>query len=326
MMTLYPEIKPYRRDCLSVQPPHKLYIEESGDPDGIPVLFVHGGPGGGCDSRSRCFFDPERYRIILFDQRGCGRSTPHAELENNTTQALVEDMEAIRQHLGIEQWVLFGGSWGSTLSLVYAEQYPERVLGMILRGIFLCRDRELKWFYQDGASRVFPDYWEDFEHPIALDRRDNMLAAYYDLLSGDNELARMGAAKAWSLWEGRCATLRPSHETEEHFGDPHVALALARIETHYFMNQAFMDPGQILRNAHKLAGIAGIIVHGRYDMICTLDNAVALNHAWPESTLHIIRDAGHSSSEPSIIDALIRATRDMVRRLRPNDSGDDASD
>ncbi len=326
MMTLYPEIKPYQTHRLAVTEPHNLYIEESGDPDGIPVLFVHGGPGGGCSGKNRCFFDPERYRIILFDQRGAGRSTPHAELENNHTQALLDDIEAIREHLGIEQWLLFGGSWGSTLSLLYAQSYPERVMGLILRGIFLCRDEDLQWFYQHGASLIFPDYWQDYLHPIPKDRRDHMIQAYYDLLTGDNELARMGAAKAWSLWEGRCATLRPNHEVVEHFGEPHVALALARIEAHYFINQGFIEPDQILKNADKLSDIPGIIVHGRYDMICTLDNAVSLHDRWPESQLNIIRDAGHASSEPSIIDALVRATKDMAKRFRPDDEGDDASD
>ena len=326
MMTLYPEIKPYQRHNLQVQAPHELYLEECGDPDGIPVLFVHGGPGGGCESRNRCFFDPERYRIILFDQRGCGRSTPHAELQHNNTQALVEDMEAIREYLGIEQWVLFGGSWGSTLSLVYAQTYPQRVSGLILRGVFLCRDEDLHWFYQHGASRIFPDHWEDFVHPVPEARRADMIRAYYDLLTGDNELARMGAAKAWSLWEGHCATLRPNHEVTERFGDPHVALAMARIEAHYFINHAFLEPNQILNNADKLAEIPGIIVHGRYDVICPLDNAVALHNLWPDSELQIVRDAGHASSEPGIADALVRATREMARRLRPDDEGDDASD
>lgn len=326
MMTLYPEIKPYQTFRLAVEEPHELYVEESGDPDGTPVLFVHGGPGGGCSGKNRCFFDPERYRIILFDQRGAGQSTPHAELNNNHTQALIDDIEAIREHLGIEQWLLFGGSWGSTLSLLYAQSYPDRVMGLILRGIFLCRDEDLQWFYQKGASLIFPDYWQDYLHPVAKDRRDNMIQAYYDLLTGDNELARMGAAKAWSLWEGRCATLRPSHEVVEHFGEPHVALALARIEAHYFINKGFIETDQILKNADKLANIPGIIVHGRYDMVCTLDNAVALHDCWPESQLNIVRDAGHASSEPSIIDALVRATKDMAKRFRPDDEGDDASD
>lgn len=326
MMTLYPEIKAYAKHRLPVQSPHELYIEESGDPDGIPVLFVHGGPGSGCDKRSRRFFDPERYRIILFDQRGAGQSTPHAELEHNNTQALIADMEAIRELLGIEQWMLFGGSWGSTLSLLYAQDFPERVAGMVLRGIFLCRDQDLQWFYQHGASQVFPDYWEDYIHPIAADKRGDFISAYYELLTGDNELARMGAAKAWSLWEAHCATLRPRHETVEHFGEPHTALALARIEAHYFINKAFIEADQVIKRADRLSGIPGIIVHGRYDMICTLDNAVSLHNAWPESQLNIIRDAGHASSEPGIVDALVRATRDMARRFRPEDNGDDASD
>ena len=326
MMTLYPEIKPYQTHRLPVQAPHELYIEECGDPDGIPVLFVHGGPGSGCNKRNRCFFDPERYRIILFDQRGCGLSTPHAELANNTTQALVADIEVIREYLDIEQWVLFGGSWGSTLSLVYAQQYPQRVMGLILRGVFLCREQDVSWFYQHGASLIFPDYWEDFVHPVSPGARGDMVGAYYQLLTGDNELARMGAAKAWSLWEAHCATLRPSHEIVEHFGDPHIALAMARIECHYFVNDAFLEPNQILKNAARLEGIPGIIVHGRYDMVCPLDNAVSLHNVWPDSSLHIVRDAGHSALEPSITDALIRATRDMARRFRPDDEGDDASD
>lgn len=319
MLTLHPEIKPYEQHRLAVDHPHELYIEESGNPDGIPVLFVHGGPGSGCSTSNRCFFSPDHYRIILFDQRGAGHSTPHAELRENNTQALVDDIEKIRQYLDIEQWVLFGGSWGSTLSLLYAQAFPERVLGLILRGIFLCRDQDLDWLYNYGASQVFPDYWADFLQPIADDKRDDFIAAYYDLLTSDNELARMGAAKAWCVWEGRCATLRPNHNVVEHFSEPHVALAMARIEAHYFINKGFLVPNQLLDNCDKLAGIPGIIVHGRYDMVCTLDNAVALHKAWPDSQLNIIRDAGHSSSEPGITDALVSATRDMARLLRPED-------
>ncbi len=325
MMTLYPEIKPYKTHRLSVEDPHELYLEESGNVLGIPVLFVHGGPGAGSDPKSRLFFNPEHYRIILFDQRGAGLSTPHAELENNSTQALLADMEAIREYLGIEQWVLFGGSWGATLSLVYAQTYPDKVMALILRGVFLCREQDLQWFYQSGASKIFPDYWEDYIQPIKKTERNHLIAAYYELLTGDNELARMGAAKAWSLWEARCATLRPSHELVESFSAPHMALAIARIEAHYFVNKGFLEVNQILENAANLAGTPGIIVHGRYDMICTLDNAVALHNSWPESQLNIIRDAGHASSEPSIADALIRATRDIARRFR-KDADDEASD
>jgi len=316
MQTFYPEIKPYQRHEIAVEPPHQLYLDESGNPDGIPVLFVHGGPGAGCSKFDRRFFDPELYRIILFDQRGSGRSLPHAELQGNTTAQLVADMETIRQTLGIERWVLFGGSWGSTLSLVYAETYPERVLGLILRGIFLCRPSDLHWFYQDGASHVFPDHWQDFIHPIPVDERDNLLQAYYRCLTSDNEIQQMAAAKAWSLWEGRCATLRPNQDVVDSFSDPHRALSLARIEAHYFVNNAFLSEDQILRNAHKLEGIPGVIVHGRYDMVCPLDNAFALQNVWPDAELQIIRDAGHASRELGIVDALIRATDAMAKKLR----------
>lgn len=315
MQIFYPEIKPYQRHQIAVEPPHELYVDESGNPDGIPVLFVHGGPGAGCGKYDRRFFDPEVYRIVLFDQRGSGRSRPHAELEGNTTQKLVEDIEVIRTTLGIDKWVLFGGSWGSTLSLVYAQTYPERVLGLILRGIFLCRPEDIHWFYQEGASRLFPDYWEDFVDQIPVEERDNLLAAYYRRLTGENQILQMSAAKTWSGWEGRTATLKPCQDVVDSFTEPHRALSLARIEAHYFMNNSFLEPNQILRDAHKLAGIPGIIVHGRYDVICPLDNAYALHQAWPDSELIIIREAGHASREPGIVDALIRATDDLAKSL-----------
>jgi len=316
MLIFYPDIKPYATHQLKVDGTHTLYLEESGNPDGIPVVFVHGGPGIGCSPRDRCFFDPEQFRIILFDQRGSGHSTPHAELKHNTTQHLLEDMEKIRAHLDVDRWLLFGGSWGSTLSLLYAQAHPERVLGLILRGIFLCRHQDIQWFYQHGASELFPDYWEDFLHPIPTAEHNDLVRAYYQRLTGPNDLAKMAAAKAWSVWEGRCATLRPNAEVVDHFADPHVALALARIECHYFANDTFIDENQILNNVDKLADIPGIIVHGRYDVVCPLANAFALHRAWRKSELHIIRDAGHSAKEPSIVDALVRATRDMASRLR----------
>lgn len=312
MLTLYPELKPYAVHRLAVDPPHDLYIEESGNPDGLPVLVVHGGPGGGCEEYYRRFFDAERYRIILMDQRGAGRSTPLAELEGNTTTRLVEDMERVRELLGVERWVLFGGSWGSTLSLVYAQAHPDRVLGLILRGIFLCRPKDIHWFYQNGANRIFPDYWEDFLGPIPESERGALVEAYYRRLTSSNELEQIQAAKAWSIWEGRCATLHPNPRVVERFGHPHVAIALARIECHYFMNNAFLEPDQILRNARQLAGIPGIIAHGRYDMVCPLDNALALSEVWPEADLRIIRDAGHSASEPAIIDTLMRACDELA--------------
>lgn len=290
-------------------------MEECGNPQGIPVLFVHGGPGAGCNNRSRCFFDPERYRIILFDQRGAGRSTPHAELSSNNSQALVEDIERIRTFLEIDRWCLFGGSWGATLSLLYAQAHPVRVSGLILRGVFLCREEDIKWFYQYGASQVYPDYWQDFIRPVTGGQREDLIAAYHQILTGDNELARVSAAKAWSLWEARCASLRPSSHLEEYYGSAKVALAMARIEAHFFVNKGFVEPNQIINNAPGLADIPGIIVHGRYDMICPLDNALALHQAWPGSELHIIREAGHAATEPGNIDALVKATRDMGRRL-----------
>jgi len=315
VLLLYPEIRPYQTSMLDVGDGHQLYLEESGNPDGIPMLFVHGGPGAGCGRQDRCFFDPERYRIILFDQRGSGRSTPHACLDDNHSSALVADMEAIRLHLGVERWLLFGGSWGSTLSLLYAQAYPQRVLGMVLRGVFLCRKQDIHWFYQQGASLIFPDYWEDYLHPIPEDERHEMVSAFYRRLIGNNELAKMACAKAWSVWEGRCATLRPNPDVVESFADPHMAIALARIEAHYFYNNAFMAENQLLQQVDKLEGIPGIIVHGRYDMVCPLDNALSLHHLWHDSELHIVRDAGHASREPGIVDALIRATRAMARRF-----------
>ena len=315
MLTLFPEIQPYATHRLAVDEPHELHVEECGNPQGLPVLFLHGGPGAGFQPWNRRFFDPARYRIVLFDQRGAGRSTPHASLEGNTTPALVADIEKLREFLGIGQWVVFGGSWGSTLALAYAEAYPQRVLGLILRGIFLCRDQDIRWFYQDGASHVYPDHWADYVKVIPEAERGDFLSAYYKRLTGDDEIARMAAAKAWSVWEGVCATLRPNQHVVDHFSDPHVALSLARIEAHYFVNRIFMEENQLLRDAWKLAGIPGVIVHGRYDMICPLDNAFALHEAWPEAELQVIPDAGHSAAEPGIIDALVRAANDFGRRF-----------
>lgn len=315
MQILFPDIRANAEYRLAVDSTHNLYIEECGNPEGIPILFIHGGPGAGCSRYDRRFFDPDRYRIILFDQRGAGRSTPHAELKDNTSTHLVADIEAIREFLKIEKWALFGGSWGSTLALLYAEAHPERVMGMVLRGIFLCRDQDLSWFYQGGAHRIFPDYWEEFIELIPATEQHDMMAAYYRRLTGSNELAKMGAAKAWATWEARCATLRPNPEVVNDFADPHMALSLACIEAHYFVNQAFIEPDQIIRNAASLAGIPGYIIHGRYDVICPLDNATALHEAWPDAELHIVRDAGHSSHEPSIVDALIKATHDLAKTL-----------
>lgn len=318
MHSLYPEIKPFAVHKLAVQEPHVLHIEESGSRTGLPVLFLHGGPGGGCDENSARFFDPTLYRIITFDQRGCGRSTPHACLENNTTWDLVADIELIRNKLGIDKWVVFGGSWGSTLALAYAQTHPEQVLGLILRGVFLCRPTEISWFYQKGASHLFPDYWEDYIAPIPEAERDDLVTAFYKRLTGKDEIAQLNAARAWSGWEGSTITLAPNPKLTMSFLETKKALAMARIECHYFINNAFLEPNQLLRDMPMIAHIPGIIVHGRYDVICPLENAWQLHKSWPSSELNIIREAGHSAFELGITDALIKATRDMASRLLTN--------
>jgi len=316
MRTLYPQTEPYARHSLAVAEPHVLHVEEYGNPGGIPVVFLHGGPGAGCEAWHPGFFDPLRYRVVLFDQRGAGRSTPHASLQDNSTWDLVSDIEQLRQYLGIDSWVVFGGSWGSTLALAYVETHPQRVLGMVLRGVFLCRpQQEIQWFYQHGASRLFPDYWQDFVAPIPEAERGDLVNAYYQRLAGDNELARMAAAKAWALWEGRTATLIENPDVEGHFSDPYTALSLARIECHYFINDCFLEPNQLLRDAGRLADIPGYIVHGRYDVLCPVDNAWALHQAWPGSQLTITPGTGHSAAEPANIDALVTATDALLELL-----------
>jgi len=312
MSELYPPIHENRHFYLKVDDVHEIYVEECGSEDGVPVVFLHGGPGTGCELYHRQLFDPEKYRIILFDQRGCGRSNPHASLENNTTQDIIADMEKIREELGIEKWVVAGGSWGSTLALTYAETHPKKVLGLIVRGIFLATKKEVDWFYQEGASQFYPDYWEDFIQPIPEDERDNLLKAYYNRLIGENEIARMGAAKAWSLWEARTATLLPSASILKHFSDPRNALSIARIETHYFMHDSFLEEDQLLNNAHRLKDIPGYIIHGRYDMICPIKQAFDLHKAWSKSELFVVQGVGHSAGEAGISAALIKAGNDML--------------
>lgn len=315
MTDLYPQIKPYSSGLLPVDGGHELYWEQCGNPEGVPVVFLHGGPGSGCESYHRRFFDPDRYRILLFDQRGCGRSRPHARLEENTTWHLVSDIERLREHQGIDRWLVFGGSWGSTLALAYAESHSERVAGLVLRGVFLCREREIQWFYQEGASRIFPDYWEDYLQPIPASERGNLVSAYYARLTGEDELARMAAAKAWSRWEARTASLLPDPNIERHFGDPRTALSLARIECHYFMHQSFLEPDQLLRDAGRIAGIPGVIVQGRYDLICPMESAWALHRTWPSSELQVIPDAGHAACEGGIRRALVAACDRFAREL-----------
>jgi len=315
MFQLYPEIKPYARHTVKVGDLHELYVDESGDAEGIPVLFVHGGPGSGCEFDSRCFFDPEKYRIILFDQRGSGRSTPHAETAQNTLTDLISDMETIRKSLNISDWVLFGGGWGSTLSLAYAQAHPDTVLGMVLRGTFLARKSDINWMYQEGASRVFPDYWEEFKRIVPQAEQKNLLASYSQRLNGEDELAKMSAAKAWSMWEAHCASMHPNQRLMKHYANPHRSLARARVGSHYFVRNCFMEENQLLDNMAVIRHIPGILVHGRFDMVSRLENAYSLNRAWPGSQLFVIREAGHSATEPAIIDGLIRATRDLAHRI-----------
>ena len=309
---LFPAIQPTSTWRFSVSDEHTLYLEESGNPDGVPIVFLHGGPGGNCEPGHRRFFDPERYRIILFDQRGCGKSKPHASLENNTSADLVADLEKIREFLNIDKWVVFGGSWGSTLSLLYAQTYPERVHGLILRGIFLARDEDVRWFYQGGAARIFPEAWQHFLEPIPANERDDLISAYYRRLTSDNEIVRMGAAKAWSIWEGSAATLMPDRQVVNHFSDPHIALSIARIECHYFHNNSFMRLNQLLEDMPKIKHLPGFIVHGRYDMICPIEQAVLLDQQWPEARLRIIDNAGHAATEVGISKALVDSCNRML--------------
>ena len=316
LLSLYPSSTPLCQHSLPVGDGHILKVQEHGTAKGLPAVFLHGGPGAGCSSFQPRFFNPQKYRVVTFDQRGCGGSTPHAELHANTTAHLLDDIERIREHLDIERWLVFGGSWGSALGLAYAQRHPERVLGLIVRGVFLCREQDVAWFYQRGAGRVFPDYWQEFLAPIPPAEHDDLVAAYYARLTGDDELARMAAAKAWSIWEGRTATLRPNPNVVNHFADPYVALSLARIECHYFMHDCFLEPDQLLRDVHRLADVPGVIVQGRYDIVCPMDQAHALHLAWPAADYVVVPDAGHSALEPGIIDALVRSTDNMAAQLQ----------
>ncbi|RYG88311.1 prolyl aminopeptidase [bacterium] len=314
---LYPPIRPYARGRLKVSDVHELYYEQSGNPNGKPVVFLHGGPGGGTDGRMRQFFDPKKYRIVLFDQRGCGKSTPHASLVDNTTWHLVEDIEALRAHLGIERWQVFGGSWGSTLALAYAQKHPSAVSELVLRGIFLLRKSELDWFYQnpEGAASVFPDLWEAFVAPIPEAERSDMVGAYYKRLTSENRTERAAAARAWSVWEGATSFLRTNPSYVSKFEEPDYAAAFARIECHYFVNGGFLSSGhQLLRDVERIRQIPCVIVQGRYDMVCPIRSAWHLHRAWPESKLVIVPDAGHSAFEPGIARELRAATDAFAKR------------
>lgn len=304
----YPPIEPYRSGFLDTGNGHRVYWELCGNPDGIPVVFLHGGPGGGCTPAHRRLFDPARYRILLFDQRGCGRSTPHAGLDNNTTWHLVEDIERLRVLTGTERWVVFGGSWGSTLALAYAETHPDRVRGLILRGIFTLRRSELLWYYQEGASWLFPDKWERFLAPIPVAERGDMMAAYRRRLTDPDRAVRIEAAVAWSLWEGETLTLRPAPTLSAQHADEEYALAFSRIENHYFVHGGWLDEGQLIRDVERIRHIPAVIVQGRYDVATPMRTAWDLHRAWPEADFHLVDDAGHAVSEPGIQTALLDAT------------------
>ena len=311
----FPPIQPFSTEFLKVSDIHTIHIEQCGNPNGRPILFLHGGPGGGIGPDHRRYFDPDHYRVILFDQRGSGKSTPAAELAENTTWELVRDIEKIRAHLKIKDWIVFGGSWGSTLALAYAETHPEYVKALVLRGIFLCRPSEIKWFYQFGASEIFPDVWESYFNHIPASERHDFVSAYYKKLTHSDPAVRLSAAKAWSKWEAATSRLFVDLKAIDEFDDPTFALQFARIECHYFMNNSFFKGDSfLLDGVGKIRHIPAVIVHGRYDVVCPVENAWALHKAWPEAKLEIIQDAGHAASEPGIIDALIRAT-DEFRKL-----------
>jgi proline iminopeptidase len=314
MRSFYPEIEPYETGMLDVGDGHRVYWELCGNPNGKPVVFLHGGPGGGCTPTQRRLFDPEKYRILLFDQRGCGRSTPYASLEANTTWHLVADIERLRTMIGVDKWMVFGGSWGSTLALAYAETHPERVTELVLRGIFTLRRSELLWYYQKGASWLFPDKWEGFLAPIPEEERGNLMAAYRRRLTDPDPAVQAQAARAWSLWEGETITLLHNQEYSDQFGDEHYAVAFARIENHYFVNEGWFEEGQLIRNAHRLKGIPGVIIQGRYDIATPPKTAWDLHKAWPEAEFIMVPDAGHAVSEPGITHHLIEATDAFARR------------
>lgn len=306
---LYPAIEPYNTGSLKVSDLHTLYYEQSGNPEGKPVVFLHGGPGGGTSPYCRRFFDPQAYRIILFDQRGCGRSTPYAELTDNTTWHSVADIERLREHLGIDKWQVFGGSWGSTLSLAYAETHPDRVTELVLRGIFMLRRRELEWFYQEGADMIFPDAWESYVAAIPEAERGDMMSAFYRRLTGEDKAERAAAARAWSMWEGSTCFLYQDPEHMQASGEDEFAVAFARIECHYFVHGGFFEcDGQLLRDVDRIRHIPTVIVQGRYDVVCPMKSAWDLHRAFPESDLRVVADSGHSAFEPGIVHELVEAT------------------
>ena len=306
--TLYPAFEANQSGYLKVGDGHELYYEESGNPNGKPAVFLHGGPGGGCMEKMRRFFNPDVYRVVLFDQRGCGKSRPHASLENNTTWDLVNDIEILRTALQIDRWQVFGGSWGSTLALAYSQTHPEHVTELVLRGIFMLRKKEIDWFYQKGASELFPDLWQYYLEPIPKSERDDLLGAYYKRLTSDDPEIRLQAAKAWSKWESSTSFLIPNEKMAAAFDADDLALSLARIECHYFVNDGFMEDNQLINNVGKIRNIPSVIIQGRYDVVCPIVSAWELAQAWPEADLRIVPDAGHAAFEPGIIHELVMAT------------------
>lgn len=306
--TLYPPIEPFRTGMLETGDGHSVYWELCGNPQGKPAVFLHGGPGAGCSVDHRRLFDPERYCVLLFDQRGCGRSRPSASLENNTTWHLVADMERLRELLGLERWLVFGGSWGSTLALAYAQAHTARVSELVVRGIFTLRRAELLWYYQEGASWLFPELWQGFLAPIPEAERGDLMAAYRRRLVGEDRAEQLAAARAWSLWEGQTLTLLPDPDAKTKHGGDDFALAFSRIENHYFVHAGWLEDGQLLKNARKLAGIPGVIVQGRYDVCTPAKTAWELHRAWPEADFHLVADAGHAYNEPGILAQLLAAT------------------
>lgn len=309
MAVLYPDIEPFDSGFLQVDARHRLYYEQCGNPAGKPVVMLHGGPGAGCGPKMRRFHDPKHYRIVLFDQRGAGRSTPHADLVDNTTAHLVADMEQLREHLGVARWQVFGGSWGSTLALAYAQAHPDRVTELVLRGIFMLRRWELEWFYQEGASRLFPDAWDHYLAGIPEVEHADLISAYHRRLTADDPAVRLAAARRWSVWEAATSFLRPDPEFVSGHEDAAFALAFARIEAHYFVNGGFFThEDQLLRDVHRIRHLPGTVVHGRYDVVCPLRNAWDLKKAWPEANLVIAPTSGHSAFEPEIASALVEAT------------------
>jgi proline iminopeptidase len=315
MRTLYPEIEPYKTNTLQVSELHRIYYEECGNPEGTPIVFLHGGPGGGITSDYRRYFDPAKWRIVLFDQRGCGKSLPFAELKENSTWDSVADIEKLRQHLDVEKWSIFGGSWGSTLALSYAQTHPESCSALFLRGIFLLRKKEIDWFYQGGASRIYPDAWEKYLAPIPESERGDLVAAYYKQLTSQDPEVRARAAKAWSVWEASTSKLIQDTDLMDDFGGDEFADAFARIECHYFTNKGFFEnENQLIENIDKIRQLPCIIVQGRYDVVCPAESAWELHRAWPEAKFEMVQDAGHSLSEKGITSILIQATDDFVSK------------